>query len=329
MIYRLGMIGLWDHTGYTLGPLAQLPNVKLTACACTEQKLIDGHRREYPFFNDSVKFYNDFHEMLAREELDIVAVYTTHGQRTEALLAAARAKAHIYSEKPLTTHLQDLEQVKQAVKSAGVRLSMMLSMRFEGIYRKVHELIHAGVIGEVTQASSQKSYKLADRPEWVKNRGTFAGTIPYIACHSLDLIRWCSGMEFVKGAAFHNNVGRPDIGLMENTAGMILLARNGASVTARLDYCRPEIAPTWGDDRLRFAGVEGVVEVLQGKLTLITQKQAMQEIPPAPPLSQFSNFIAAIEGREELAVPEEDCYRITEVVLKLRGAADTRTLTEL
>ena len=46
-------------------------------------------------------------------------------------------------------------------------------------------------------------------------------------------------------------------------------------------------------------------------------------------LCQFSNFIAAIEGREELAVPEEDCYRITEVVLKLRDAADTFTLADL
>ncbi|HXK95321.1 MAG: Gfo/Idh/MocA family oxidoreductase [Candidatus Omnitrophica bacterium] len=329
MIYRLGMIGLWDHTGYTLEPLARWPNVKLTACACAESHLIERHKKQYAYFNDSVKLYTDFHEMLEREELDIVAVYTTHGQRAEALLAAARAKAHIYSEKPLTTTLQDLEQVKQAVKNAGVRLTMMLSMRFEGIYRKVHELVRSGVIGEVAQASSQKSYKLATRPAWMKNRGTFAGTIPYIACHALDLIRWCSGMEFVQGAAFHNNVGRPDLGRMENTAGLILLARNGATVTVRLDYCRPEIASTWGDDRLRFAGVEGVVEVLQGKGTLITQKQSVQEIPPAPRLSQFDNFIAAIEGREELAVPEEDCYRITEVVLKLRGAADTRTLTEL
>ncbi|MBN2329251.1 MAG: Gfo/Idh/MocA family oxidoreductase, partial [Candidatus Omnitrophica bacterium] len=190
MIYRLGMIGLWDHTSYALAPLPQMKNVKLVACACTERNLLQSHRKKYPFFDDSVTIYSDFHEMLEKEALDIAAVYTTHSRRPEAVIAAARAGAHIFAEKPLAPSLIDLERIYQSVSSAGVQLSMMLAMRFEGVYRKMHELVHGGVVGEVAQAAAQKSYKVGDRPEWMKNRGTFAGTIPYIACHSLDLIRW-------------------------------------------------------------------------------------------------------------------------------------------
>jgi len=329
MIYRLGMIGLWDHTSYTLGPLPDVKNVKLTACACAEPYLIEKHRKNFPYFDESVNIYTDFHEMLAKESLDIAVIHTTHGLRPEAIIAAAKAGAHIFTEKPLATNLKDLGNIKKVVEQSGVQLTMMLSMRGYGIYRKMHELVHKGVIGEVALATAQKSYKLGDRPNWMKNRGTFAGTIPYIACHSLDLIRWITGLEFVKGAAFHNNIGRPEIGLMENSANMILLAQNGATISSRLDYCRPEIASSWGDDRLRIAGLDGVIEELNGKITLITNQEKTHEIKFDKDISIFKNFIGAIEGREELLVPQEDCFRITEVVLKLRDAADSESMTDL
>lgn len=329
MIYRVGLIGLWDHTSYTFGAISKLPNVKLTACACNEKNLVERHQKQYSFFDQSVKLYSDFHEMLKQEELDIVGVYTTHGQRAEALIASAQAGAHIFTEKPLTTNLKDLRHVRQTVYESHVHLSMMLNLRFDGVFHKVHQLVRSGAIGEVTQGAAQKSYKLGTRPEWLKNRGTYAGTIPYIACHALDLLRWCSGLEFVKGAAFHNNVGRPDLGLMENTASMICLASNGATFSTRLDYCRPETAASHGDDRIRLAGVDGVVEVQHETITLITGQQTMREVQPLPHRNHFENFIAAIEGRESMILPAEDCFRVTEIVLKLREAADTFTLVDL
>ncbi len=205
----------------------------------------------------------------------------------------------------------------------------MLSMRFEGIYRKAREIVSQGGIGEIVIAASQKSYKLGNRPEWMKNRGTYAGTIPYIGCHSLDLMRWITELEFIQGAAFQNTVGFPDLGCMENSASMILLASNGATISARLDYCRPWNVTGWGDDRLRIAGLEGILEILNNKITLMTNRKDIVEIPPSESISQFENFMAAIEGREYLLIPANDCYRITEVVLKLRDAADAGVMTLL
>ena len=328
MIYRLGLIGMEGHTNYALEPIPQLQNVKLTAVACANERQ-QNQLRKNPAFTSATKFYADFREMLEKESLDIACVYTPNNRHAESVIAAAQAGAHIFSEKPLAVTLADLETVKAAVKKAKVQLTMMLNMRSEGRYQKVRELVHSGVIGQVAQCSAQKSYKVGERNEWEKKRETLGGTIPYIACHALDLIRWCSGLEFVMGAAFHNNVGRPDMGEMENTAGIICLASNGATITTRLDYCRPEIAPSWGDDRLRFAGSEGVVEVLFGQISLITSKEKPTTIPPAKSIEQLANLVNAIEGKEPMLVPAEDCYRITEVVLKLRDAADRKVVVPL
>ena len=326
--YRLGIIGLDGHTNYTLKPLPKLPNVHLIAIAISEEDQTR-NRGKFEELPEGIKVYRDRREMLANESLDIVSLHTIHGTTADRIVDCTQAGTHIFSEKPLATTLEDLDRVKKAVADAGITLTMMLNMRSYGLYRKVHDIVHDGTIGEVTQCTAQKSYKLGDRPAWVQSRETYAGTIPYIGCHAIDLIRWCSGLRFIKGAAFHKNIGRPEIGDMENSSSIILLAKSGATVSVRLDYCRPWVSPTWGDDRLRIAGVDGVVEVLNGKIILITDTQPPHEVQPAESVSQFGNMIAAIEGREGLIVPTEDCYRVTEIILKLRNAADTQTMTVL
>lgn len=328
MIYRIGSIGLEGHTDYTFQPMQRLSNAVLAAVASSDSAALEKFKKN-PVMRPETKFYSDYREMLEKEELDIVAVYTDHGSRAQSIIDAAATGSAVYTEKPLGMTLEENEKVKQAVAQANALLTMMLSMRCDGRYIKLREIAQSGAIGEIAQATSQKSYKVGERPAWMKNPKTFAGIIPFIACHSLDLIRWCTNLDFVKGTAFQSNVGRPDLEGMENTASIIALAENGATFSSRLDYCRPELAKTWGDDRLRIAGVEGVVELLDDKLRLITQKEQIHEVEPAKSTSQFDNLIAAIEKREELVVPPQDCYRITEICIKLREAAKTQSVVDL
>lgn len=327
MIYRTGMLGLWGHTGYVTGPIADMPNASVVAVA---EPNADMRRRfhDNSWYRDA-HTYTNYRAMLDNEGLDIAAAFTIHGETAQALIDCAEAGVHIYTEKPLTMNLREHSALRRAVEKSGVTLTMMLDMRFQGVYRRVREEIQKGTIGEVTQATAQKSYKVGTRPDWVKTHETFAGIIPFIGCHALDLIRWTTGLEFVKGAAMHNNVGRPDLGDFENSASIIILAENGAAFSARLDYCRPETASTWGDDRIRVAGTEGVIEVMRGEATLITAKQNIHTLEPLPSISQFRNLVAHLEGREALELPAEDAFRINEIIIKLRDAADRGVMIDL
>ena len=44
---------------------------------------------------------------------------------------------------------------------------------------------------------------------------------------------------------------------------------------------------------------------------------------------QFLDFVASLRGERECRVPAEDCFRMTEVVLKLRDAARTHQVVQL
>lgn len=327
MKHRVGMIGLWGHTGYTTNPVAEMPDTSIVAVSETNPGLLRNFRKRDWFIEANQ--YGDHREMLEKENLDIVAVYPIHGECAQQLIDSALAGCHIYTEKPLATNLADLKRLYDVVRESGVQLTMMLNMRFDGLYRRMRSEIFKGTIGEVTQVTAQKSYKVGGRPDWVKTRETFAGIIPFIGCHALDLVRWTTGLEFVEGAAYHNNVGRPDLRAFENSASMILLADNGATISTRLDYCRPDAASSWGDDRIRVAGVDGVIEAQNGRLTLITKNKGLHDLTPERGMSQFKNFVSHIEGTEPLELSADDAFRITEVILKLRNAADRKEMTKL
>jgi predicted dehydrogenase len=208
---------------------------------------------------------------------------------------------------------------------------MLLSMRFDPQYRKMHAIVRGGGIGEVVAMTAQKSYKLGDRPDWMKRRETFGGIIPYIGIHMVDLMLWVSGRELTEAAAFQSNVGYPGYREMENNAAVIFKLDNRGTATVRLDYLRPATAPTHGDDRLRIAGTEGVVEYqdLSG-LTLVNRESKPAQVRDLPAAgSLFGDFLDAVyNGRQPLLTPGE-IFRVNEIVLKARDAAESHTLARL
>jgi len=194
----------------------------------------------------------------------------------------------------------------------------------------MRRIISQGRIGEPIALAGQKSYQLGERPEWMKRRESFGGTIPWIGIHLVDLMRFVSGREMTRVAAFHSNAGSPQAGEMEDNAGALYELDNGGHATLRLDYLRPAAAPTHGDDQLRVAGTNGVVEYQAGKLTLVTDSEPPHEVsdwPQGPPL--FADFLDAVFNGGRHALSIEDVFRSTEIVLRSREAAETGKVVSL
>lgn len=324
---RLAIIGLEGHIGEILGPLDRVPDVELVAVQDPSRALVEGVGSKHP----SARAYSDWRELLDREKLDMVGVCGTNGERAEILIACAQRKLHIVAEKPLAITTVDLERVKRSVAENGVRLTMLIEMRFESQYRALKQIVDSGAIGEVAQMAAQKSYKLGERPEWMLHRSTFGGTIPYIAIHMVDLMRWTSGRELVETVSVEGRVGFPRLGEMENTTATIFRLDNGGTAALHLDYLRPETAPTWGDDRLRLAGTRGVVEYQAATgVTLVTDKQPPRTITDLPESgSLFLDFLSSVYNGSPLVLELKDIYRANEIVLAARDAGDKRQMTRV
>jgi predicted dehydrogenase len=326
---RVALLGLDGHTGEILSPLGQLPDVEVVAVSDSDpQKMARVARNPRVA---SARKYTDYEQMLAREELDVVGVCNNNGERAAGIIACAKRKLHVVAEKPLAIQRDDLERIKQTVAQNGIRLSMLLPMRFSPSYLALRRIVESGEIGEVAQIGGQKSYVLGERPDWIRHYSTYGGTIPWVGIHMVDLMRWSSGREFVEAASFQSHIGFPEAGDMETTAATLFRLDNKGVGTLRMDYLRPPTAPSHGDDRLRLAGTKGVAEYQPSSgVTLMTADRKPEVVRDLPQgRSLFVDFLESVYNGKPPGLSLSDIYRVTEIVLVARESAEKHQILKI
>ncbi len=328
---RIGIMGMkGGHHRHILEGARELGNAKIVGISDENEKSVAALARREPLASDA-KLFGDWRKLVEDVSMDVCFVSDENGMRAEQLLALLERGIDIVAEKPLTTTLKDLARVREAIAQSKSHLTMMLTQRHEGKYVTMRKLIAAGRIGKVRLATSQKSYRLGERAEWQKHRDRLGGVIPFIGIHAMDLMRWITGLDYTRVAAFHSSGAVAKMKETEDSATVLLQFKGGGTASSRLDYLRPMTAPTHGDDRLRIAGTEGVIEALghEPHIRLLSAKGRPEQIEPEPSDNLFASFIRAIREKKKPRIPVDDCLYITDVVLQARRAADEQKMIEL
>ncbi len=329
---KLAMIGSYGHTNVVLDSLANLPEVKLVAAARygPEDKLAFIGRRSAP---KDLPVYDDYRKMLDEVAPDLVSVCMPLYRNAEAAIEAARRGIHILCEKPLATTLADLAALRKTVEQSKVRICAMFPMRTTPPFQAARKVVQDGRIGMPILAFAQKSYPFGRRDDFYRSRETYGGTIPWIAIHALEFTRYCVGRDYTRVAAMQSNQSQPLYPGCEDNGGLLLEFRGGGHAVISFDYLRPKadgVRRGHGDDRLRIAGSEGIVEVVaEGTRVVLMTPTSVEEVPLPPPRDLLGEFVASIQSRGECIVTPEESFRISEVALKARDAADTGTLVDL
>lgn len=319
---RVAIIGLDGHPGEITKPLDRLPDVEIVAISDANQNAV----RRFISGKASLaqaKPYTDYQKMLDVEKMDVVAVCNNNGDRAAAILECTQRRLNVIAEKPLAITRRDFERVKKAVQESGIQLGMLLPMRYEPSYQALHKIVQSGEIGEVIQISSQKSYKLGDRPEWFKHQASYGSTILWIGIHMIDLMRWTSGATFTEVSSFMGRAGFENVGDMETSTATNFRLQNGGSATLHMDYCLPATASAHGDDRLRLAGTRGIAEYMGATgVTLITSKAKLHRIESLPEEgSVFADYLAHVYNGVPATLTLDDIYAACELTIAAHESA--------
>jgi predicted dehydrogenase len=95
------------------------------------------------------RVYEDFREMIDREDLDAVYIATPdHWHCAVALLAARRGK-HIYSQKPLALTIEEGRRMADAVAKAGITFQTGSQQRSSIHFRMACEFVRNGRLGRL------------------------------------------------------------------------------------------------------------------------------------------------------------------------------------
>jgi predicted dehydrogenase len=155
-------------------------------------------------------YYTDYHDLLARGDLDFVDICTPEFLHAEQVEAAAAAGVNIVTEKPMSASVAEADRMIAAAQRAGVLLMVAHSRRFTGRYRQIREAIDRGDIGEVryVRENERRPRSMYDNlhlgtgywtPEsgrpWLTMAQFSQGAALTNAVHETDLARWFVGQE--------------------------------------------------------------------------------------------------------------------------------------
>ena len=319
------IVGWCGHTQFIVEGMKKLPDFELAGVASGEegrsgQYILD--RCKARGIPGNPKLYENWIAMLDEVKPEVISAdgpYHLHG--IECLEAAKRG-IHVFSEKPISLKLDELEAIGKACAETGAKIVSMVGIRYDAAFWTARKLVREGRIGKIKVIHTQKSYKLGKRPEFYKSRELYGGTIPWVGSHAIDWILWFTGSEFESVTAFHDSNDNFGNGSMEIAGECLFRLKNGVIATSSIDFLRPATAPTHGDDRIRCAGTEGVIEVMGGKVHLITADGDEYIEPVNPPQSLFEDFIGGLRGLNPLPATTEETIALTKACLLARESAD-------
>ncbi len=147
----MGCIGVGGMgTGHVRGFLRH-QDVRIAAVCDVRKTYRDRAKKivdEY-YADQACDAYNDFRELLARDDVDAVMIATPEHWHALVGIEAARQGKHMYYEKPMSVTVSEAKAVREAVNRYGVVFQFGTQQRSSRDYRHTCELVRNGRIGQL------------------------------------------------------------------------------------------------------------------------------------------------------------------------------------
>jgi len=157
-IDRLGFLGLThDHVWHNMDSLKPFKDAQYVCAADPNEELLQQIHGDLNIPQD--KLYKDYKEMLAKEDLDAVLIFSANQLHAEMVEAAAAHKLHCMVEKPMARTVAECDRMIKACKDAGVRLMVNFPIQWNPDLRNACDLIKAGRIGRLWMVKYRDGHK--------------------------------------------------------------------------------------------------------------------------------------------------------------------------
>ncbi|HEV7213851.1 MAG TPA: Gfo/Idh/MocA family oxidoreductase [Chloroflexota bacterium] len=142
-----------------------------------------------------------FAELIQREDVDVVGIFTPSGTHGDLAIQAMRAGKHAIVTKPPDVSVAKIDAMRQVAEDSGRLLAVDFDMRYRDSVRKMKAAVDAGKLGQPIFGDMRlkwwrpQAYFVGGMPEgW---RGTWAmdggGSLANQGVHDLDILQWCMG----------------------------------------------------------------------------------------------------------------------------------------
>ncbi len=204
---KAGIIGTGGISKFHMGGYKALSNfVDVVAVCDIDEEKVKNYAKAY----NVPRYYTDYNEMMAKEQLDCVSVTTWNSAHKGATIAALKGGANVICEKPMAMNAAEAKEMLDTAKETGKLLQIGFVRRFEHGCATLKEYADCGAFGDIYYAKVAYLRKDGCPGGWFGDK-EFSGGGPLIdlGVHVIDFARYIAGCPKPVSAygVKYNNLG--------------------------------------------------------------------------------------------------------------------------
>jgi myo-inositol 2-dehydrogenase / D-chiro-inositol 1-dehydrogenase len=141
------------------------------------------------------KVMKDPAALIADQDIQAVLICSSTDTHADFVVKCAQAGKHIFCEKPVDLSVAKVRAALDAVAKAGVKLQVGFNRRFDHNFRRVHEHVASGDVGDVQIVKITSRDPAPPPPAYVAVSG---GIYLDMMIHDFDMARFQAGSDVVE-----------------------------------------------------------------------------------------------------------------------------------
>ena len=186
---RVGVIGTGFAGAMHAHSAHDLPDVEVTAIAAATPEEAAPVAHEI-----GARIEPDPFALCAADDVDLVVVAAPTYLHAEYVIAAAKARKHVFCEKPLARTLAEAVQMVRACDDARVSLAVGHVVRYFAEYQTAKRMLDDGTLGAPAVVTlTRGNFAVGSARAWYLDQAKSGGVVLDLMLHDLDTARWWFG----------------------------------------------------------------------------------------------------------------------------------------
>src|SRR5687767_9123633 len=194
----IGIIGTGFARTTQIPGFRDCMGAKVVAIASRHRERADAVAKEFGIEHVA----DDWQELVARNDVDLVSIVTPPATHVEITLAALEQRKAVLCEKPMALNADESARMVEEAKAAGVLALVDHELRFLNSRRVMRGMLQTGAIGSVRHCNYvfRSDYRgIGDRAwDWWSDEKMGGGALGAIGSHVVDSFRWMLSTEVTK-----------------------------------------------------------------------------------------------------------------------------------
>jgi predicted dehydrogenase len=283
---KLAIIGTGSRGTFHIGNLLKIPEAEIVAL-CDN---FEPHLKQASALVPGAKLYSDYRDVLSLPQVQGVLIATPLDQHAHIAIDSLKAGKHTFCEKAMALKMEDCLAMYKTYQETGKVMYIGQQRLFDPKYIRAMEMVHSGVIGEITDIRAYwfrnndwrrplPDPSLERKINWRLYKDYSGGLMTELASHQLQVANWAMKMipESVMGMG--DIIFWKDGREVYDSVNLIYRYSNGIKLTYESNISN------------KFNGLEEQILGHKGTLEPEKGKYFLEDAIPAPGIMQLINQI--------------------------------------